>query len=99
MLLLPRSAFAYFQAPAQMRGNIGRNTFRKGKIANLNASIARTWAVHADWTMLLRAEAINLSNTPQFADPGRSLTSPNFGQITNTLNDGRTIRFSLRLGF
>jgi hypothetical protein len=98
-LLLPRSAFAYFQAPAQMRGNIGRNVFRKGKIANLNASVARTWALRSDWTMMLRAEAINLSNTPQFADPGKSLTSPNFGQITNTLNDGRTFRFSLRLGF
>ena len=28
-----------------------------------------------------------------------SLTSANFGQITNTLNDGRTFRFLLRLGF
>ena len=97
--LMPRSAFAFINAPTEMRGNIGRNTFRKGKIANLNASVARTWALRSDWTMMLRAEAINLSNTPQFAEPGKSLTSPNFGQITNTLNDGRTFRFSLRLGF
>ena len=34
--------------------------------------------------MTFRAEAINLSNTPQFADPGKELTSPNFGQINNT---------------
>lgn len=97
--LLPRSAFAFIRAPQQMAGNLARNTFRKGKIANTNAAISRTWALAAEWTMTLRAEAINLTNTPQFAEPGRSLTSPNFGQITNTLNDGRTFRFLLRLGF
>jgi hypothetical protein len=43
-------------------------------------------------------ESINLSNTPQFAEPGTTLTDPNFGVITNTLNDGRTFRVTLRLG-
>jgi len=41
----------------------------------------------------LRAESINLFNTPQFAEPGTELANGNFGQITNTLNDGRTFRF------
>jgi hypothetical protein len=47
----------------------------------------------------VRAESVNFFNTPQFADPGHELTLPNFGQITNTLNDGRTFRFTLRMGF
>ncbi len=34
-------------------------------------------------------------NTPQFAEPSTQLTSPAFGQITNTLNDGRAFRFHL----
>ena len=97
--LLPRSAFRFIRAPMEMRGSLGRNTFRKGKIANLNASLGRTWTLPGDWNMTIRAEAINLSNTPQFAEPGLNLTAPNFGQITNTLNDGRTFRFLLRLGF
>jgi hypothetical protein len=95
--LLPRSALAFFQAPAQMAGNLGRNTFRKGRIANWNASLSRTWSLPHEWSMVLSAEAINLSNTPQFAEPGKSLSSPNFGQISNTLNDGRTFRFALRM--
>jgi hypothetical protein len=95
--LLPRSAFAYFQAPAQMAGNLARNTFRKGTIANWNASLSRTLSLPGDWSMVFSAEAINLSNTPQFAEPGKSLSSPNFGQISNTLNDGRTFRFALRM--
>jgi hypothetical protein len=49
--------------------------------------------------MTFRAESINFFNTPQFAQPGTSLAAPNFGQITNTLNDGRTFRFLLRFNF
>jgi hypothetical protein len=97
--LLPRTAFRFMNAPLEMAGNLGRNTFRKGKIVNLNAALGRTWTLPHDWNLMLRGEAINLSNTPQFAEPGLSLTSPNFGQITNTLNDGRTFRFLARLGF
>jgi hypothetical protein len=97
--LLPRSAFRYIHAPQEMRGNVGRNTFRKGKLANVNASISRTWTLPREWRMTLRAESVNLFNTPQFDVPGNALTSPSFGQITNTLNDGRTFEFSLRLAF
>jgi hypothetical protein len=82
-----------------MAGNLGRNTFRKGKIANVNAMLWKSWVVRNDTRVTLRAESINLFNTPQFAEPGRSLTNPNFGQINNTLNDGRTFRFTLQLDF
>jgi hypothetical protein len=96
--LLPRTAFSYMQ-PTEARGNIGNNTFRKAGIANVNASIARTFAIGGDRKFLLRAEAVNLGNTPQFAEPFRELSSPNFAFITNTLNDGRAIRLHLRFQF
>lgn len=96
--LLPASAFAFMQ-PADPEGNLGRNTFRRGGIHNVNASMARSWATPLETHLTFRAEAINLFNTPQFAEPGLELTSANFGQITNTLNDGRTFRFTLQLGF
>ncbi len=96
--LLPRSAFRFMNAPLEMQGSLGRNVFRKGKIANVNASIQRAFAVR-DWQVTFRAESVNFFNTPQFAGPGDNLAAPNFGQITNTLNDGRTFRFTLRLGF
>ena len=86
--------FAYIR-PEEQRGNLGRNTFRKGGIANINAAISRTWSIRGDKQILFRAESINFFNTPQFAPPGFEMTSGNFGQITNTLNDGRTFRFLL----
>jgi len=97
-LLLPRSAFMFIQ-PTDRAGNLGRNVFRKGGIHNVNASLARSWALAADKRLTFRAESINFFNTPQFAEPGPELVNPNFGAITNTLNDGRTFRFGLELSF
>ncbi|MBI1791766.1 MAG: hypothetical protein HYR60_29930 [Acidobacteria bacterium] len=96
--LLPRSAFRFI-APTGDRGNLGLSTFRRGGIRNLNAGISRTWTVSAEKTVTLRAESVNFFNTPQFADPSNDLTSPSFGQITNTLNDGRTFQFQMRFRF
>ncbi|MFN7928008.1 MAG: hypothetical protein U0Y68_08680 [Blastocatellia bacterium] len=96
--LLPRAAFAFIN-PTDARGNLGRNVFRKGPIRNVNASVFRTWAFKHDMRLTFRAESINLFNTPQFAEPGFELANANFGAITNTLNDGRTFRFGLQIGW
>jgi hypothetical protein len=96
---LPRSAFAYPGPFEEYGGSLGKNTFRKGGIRNVNASLSRSWKIAGEKTLALRVESINFFNTPQFAEPGFELTNPNFGAITNTLNDGRTFRFQLRLGW
>ncbi len=96
--LLPASAFG-FLTPAESTGNLGRNTFRRGKITNVNSSVERNWALPRDWALQLRAEAVNLFNTPQFDQPVFLLSSPTFGKITNTLNGGRVFHFRLQLQF
>ncbi|MFN0109632.1 MAG: hypothetical protein ACKVZH_12320 [Blastocatellia bacterium] len=96
--LLPREAFTSRQ-PGDVRGNLGRNVFRKGPIRNVNAALSRAWSVGHDMRLTFRAESINAFNTPQFAEPGTDVINPNFGAITNTLNDGRTFRFTLQLGW
>ncbi len=94
---LPPSAFSFI-APTDRRGNLGRNTFRRDGIANINAALSKSWAL-GDNTLLFRAESLNFTNHPQFEEPGSSLAQGNFGRITNTLNDGRTYRFTLRFTF
>ena len=96
-LILSRDRFAYIQ-PGQLAGSIGRNTFRKASIANLNAAISKQWNWHES-TMQLRGEAYNLTNTPQFDEPQRNLSSPSFGRITNTLNDGRVLQLGIAVHF
>jgi len=93
---LARSAFAYIRTGDES-GNLGANVFRKGAIRNVNAAITRTWKAPHDMQVVLRGESINLLNTPQFAEPGSVLGTPEFGFITNTLNDGRAFRFNVAL--
>ena len=95
---LPRQAFT-FMAPTDFSGNLGRNTFRKDGIANVNAALSRRFALGGDRSLLFRAESLNFTNHPQFAEPGTELAAGNFAQITNTLNDGRTFRLLLRFLF
>ena len=95
---LARTAFS-FMAPSDLGGNLGRNTFRKDGIFNVNAAVSRRFALGGDRSLLFRAESLNFTNHAQFAEPGLDLTSDNFGQITNTLNDGRTFRLMLRVAF
>ena len=97
-MLLPISAFR-FLAPGEQTGNLGWDTFRRGGIRNLNASLSRTWILRREQAITFRAEAVNLTNTPQFAEPITDMTSPAFGLITNTLNDGRNFQFTLQLRF
>jgi hypothetical protein len=97
-LMLPLSAFTGLR-PGETRGNIGNTTFRKDGVHNINASLSRRWIIAGERSLSLQADSLNLTNSPQFAAPGNSWGTENFGQITNTLNDGRTFNFTLRVAF
>jgi hypothetical protein len=96
--LMPASAFAFMKV-GSTGGNIGRNTFRKGPVRNVNASVSRQFPVWKDKPLTIRAESINLFNTAQFAMPDNFLTDSSFGAITNTLNNGRSLRLSASFEF
>ncbi len=96
--LLPSSAFD-FPTLEEPSGNLGRNTFRKDEVFNVNVGLARRFPLRGDMSFELRAESLNILNHAQFQAPGYSLSDENFGQITNTLNDGRTFQFTMKLAF
>lgn len=99
--VLRPEAFDMSAAFREGRGNLSRAAFRKDGTTNFNVSVSRSFAVPPDRTrtILIRAEFINAFNHPQFAAPTSNLTDPNFGQITNTVNAGRIVRFTLRFSF
>ena len=96
--LLPRDAFEFIR-PTDEGGNLGRNTFRKDGVWNVNMAMSRRILLPRKKSLLLRAESLNLLNHPQFAEPDINLASRTFGAITNTLNDGRALRFTVQLSF
>ena len=65
----------------------------------MNAALARSWTLRSEASLTFRVESINFFNTPQFAEPSADLSSPAFGKITNTLNDGRSFQFTAQIQF
>jgi hypothetical protein len=87
-----------FSAPAQNTfGNVGRNSLLDGpRYVNLDMSIAKQFPFRSDRRAEFRVDAFNILNIPQFGQPGGSLGSANFGQVTG-MAGGSTMR-SLRFG-
>ena len=86
--------------PPAGRGNLGMNTFRKDGTANWNTALGRSFRLPGGERSLdFRTEFINFFNTPQFDKPGVQLALATFGKITNTVNKGRQVQFTLKLNF
>lgn len=72
---------------AQARqGNLGRNVLRGFGLAQFDLSVRRQFRISEGCNLQFRADAFNLLNTPNFANPTGVLTSANFGRSTQMLN-------------
>ena len=69
-----------------VQGNLGRNSISGLPMHQLDAAIRRRLFASERRTLLLRVEAFNLFNHPNFADPIRFLSSPLFGASPSMLN-------------
>src|SRR5262249_19674988 len=80
---------AAFAPPAF--GTFGSNTrgwLRADSYRNYNMSLFKNFHVRDRFTLELRGEAYNISNTPHFANPITNINSPAFGQQVSTLGNG-----------
>lgn len=76
--------------PVPGLGNTGRNQFRGPGYVENSVSLSKGFAFfHERSRLLLRIDAFQLTNSPQFANPNSgSISASNFGQITGTLGSG-----------
>ena len=80
-------------------GNVGRNSLRGPGLFNLDLGISRNFPIWREYTFVLRGEAFDATNTPQWANPAANINSPGtFGQITGS-NAARVLRLSGRFTF
>ncbi len=68
------------------QGNLGRNAIRGFGMHQMDLAARREFRLTEKHSLLLRLEAFNLFNHPNFADPARFLASPLFGESPSTLN-------------
>jgi hypothetical protein len=98
---------AAFKAPATGKyGNLGRDTFHGPSAFNWDLSLFKNFKITEAQAVQFRAEGFNIFNTPQFANPSATLSSPaNFGRTLSTIGavggfgSNRQIQFALRYSF
>jgi outer membrane receptor protein involved in Fe transport len=106
----PNTPFFDPTAFAQIRdvryGSTGRNILRGPGVVNLDLSLFRTFAVNERWSVQLRAESMNITNTPKFLNPVSNAAAANFMVINSTSAQesnleglARIFRFGLRISF
>jgi hypothetical protein len=89
-----------FATPAPYTfGNLGRNTLRTDSTKNFDFSLVRRFPIKEEMGFEFRADSFNLTNTPVFDQPQRTLGDPNFGVVTATRNNPRQIQFALKFIF
>ncbi len=86
-------------------GTCGVGILRGPGLINVDVGVARKFRISERFGLQFRADAMNLSNTPHFANPTGDVTNANFGVVTTVQNTGRAgidqrlIRLGLRLGW
>jgi hypothetical protein len=77
---------AFFAAPAQVQGTLGRNSIRGFGMSQVDLAVRREFRWRERYALQLRLEAFNALNQANFADPVKYLSSAVFGQSTSMLN-------------
>lgn len=96
---------AAFATQATGFGNSGRNILTAPGMFNLDFSVAKVTAITEKAGIQFRAEAFNILNHPNFAQPVNQTTSSQFGQITATraargdVSSSRQIQLGAKLVF
>jgi len=88
-------------------GNAGRNLARGPNFWQADMALMKNFRLTERFSVALRAEGFNVFNRAQFGDPSGNFSSPSFGKITTTVNNGnatgsgtpREFQFALRLFF
>ena len=81
-------------------GTAGIHSLRGPGLTNPSLSVGRAFNFSERFSATLRAEAFNLTNTPQFSNPASNASAGGFGIISGTTgNSNRELRFSGRVTF
>lgn len=93
---------ASFAVPGPNRfGTAGRNTIRGPHLSNYDFSLFRGFSFKDRFTLELRGEFYNLTNSPHFSNPNANVSSASFGTITSTLTGygNRQVQTAVRITF
>ncbi len=82
-------------------GSEGRNILTGPPFRHFDCSIFKDFKIQERYTLQARFEAYNLTNTPNFANPGATLGTSTLGVISSTrgASTPRDLQFAMRFSF
>ena len=91
---------AFSQAPRFTFGNVSRFLNVRGpRSFNVDLSVFKTFKFTEHVRAQFRAEALNATNTPYFANPNTTFGSSQFGLVTSQINNPRLLQVGTRITF
>jgi hypothetical protein len=96
---------AFVLPPAGTFGNAGRNILTAPGFQDIDFAISKSTAIKERVSLQFRAEAFNLFNHPNFAQPANNCAATNYGQVTATrtargdLGSSRQLQLGMKLVF
>lgn len=90
---------AFAAAPQFNFGNLGRNAIRGPGFRNFDLGAFKNFNFGERFRLQYRAELFNAFNNTNFANPGSSFGTPNFGRVLGTAIPQRSIQMGLKLYF
>ncbi|HLK49463.1 MAG TPA: TonB-dependent receptor [Bryobacteraceae bacterium] len=92
---------SFFAPVGATTGNLTRGAIRGPGFKNYDMSLFKNFRVRDRFNLQVRGEAYNLTNSPRLANPVTNINSPDFGQVTSTVNGafGRQVDLAARLQF
>jgi hypothetical protein len=92
---------AFAQNPAYTFGDAPRDFGTGPGTAQVDASLLKSFPIHESVNLQFRAEALNVLNHPNWANPDTTFGTANFGKVTGLQagNQSRIIQLALHLTF
>jgi len=90
---------AYASPGAGLYGDARRGSLVGPGLSNINFSLGKTFAIHENIHMQIRADATNIFNHPSWGTPDYNIGPGHNGQISATTVGGRTMQLYGRFSF
>jgi len=89
-----------FETATTYYGNTGRNILNGPFERDADIGLTKVTPIHGNLNLEFRAQAFNITNTPNFASPASDIgTTSTFGVITATVGNPRILQFALKLTY
>ena len=86
-------------AATTLYGNTGRNILHGPLQRSLDLSLTKNTRISDNLHLQFRAQAFNLTNTPNFNNPASDVGATGFGVITSQAGNPRILQFVLKLTY